>query len=263
MLYKLIYFFHTEISSLNVFRYITFRTILATLFALVILFISGDWVIRKLREMQVGQHIREDGPANHKGKAGTPTMGGCLILPVVILSTLLWGDLSNLYVWLVIFVLCCFGAIGFADDYLKKVRKSSKGLSVKAKFTFQVLAALVVAVSLYLSPGFDSRLNLPFFKNIAPDLGVVYIPLAVFIIVGASNAVNLTDGLDGLAIGPIIIAFSSYLIFAYLAGHVRIANYLGIPYVAGTGELSVLCGAVVGAGLGFIWYNAHPADLFM
>jgi len=263
MLYKLIYFFHTEISSLNVFRYITFRTILATLFALVILFVSGDWVIRKLREMQVGKHIREDGPANHKGKAGTPTMGGCLILPVIILTTLLWGDLSNLYVWLVLFVLCCFGAIGFADDYLKKVRKSSKGLSGKAKFTLQVLAALVVAVSLYLSPGFDSRLNLPFFKNIAPDLGVVYIPLVVFIIVGASNAVNLTDGLDGLAIGPIIIAFSSYLIFAYLAGHVRIANYLGIPYVAGTGELSVLCGAVVGAGLGFLWYNAHPADLFM
>ncbi len=160
-------------------------------------------------------------------------------------------------------LLCCFGAIGFADDYLKTVRKSSKGLSAKAKFALQVLAALVVAVSLYLSPGFDCRLNLPFFKNIAPDLGIGYILLTVFIIVGASNAVNLTDGLDGLAIGPIIIAFSSYLIFAYLAGHVRIANYLGIPYVAGTGELSVICGAVVGAGLGFLWFNAHPADLFM
>ena len=263
MLYKLIYLFHTDISSLNVFRYITFRTILATLFALVILFASGDWVIRKLKERQVGQHIREDGPANHKGKAGTPTMGGCLILPVVVLTTLLWGDLSNLYVWLVLFVLCCFGAIGFEDDYLKKIRKNSKGLSGRAKFALQVLAALMVAVSLYLSPGFDSRLNLPFFKNIAPDLGIGYIPMAVFIIVGTSNAVNLTDGLDGLAMGPIIIAFSSYLIFAYLTGHVRIANYLGIPYVAGTGELSVLCGAVVGAGLGFLWYNAHPADLFM
>ncbi len=263
MLYKLIYLFHAEISWLNVFRYITFRTILATLFALVILLISGDWVIRKLREMQVGQHIREDGPANHKGKAGTPTMGGCLLLPVVIVTTLLWGDLNNLYVWLVLFVLCCFGAIGFVDDYLKKVRKSSKGLSGRAKMTLQVLSAFVVALSLYLSPGFDSRLNLPFLKNVTPDLGIVYIPLAIFIIVGASNAVNLTDGLDGLAIGPIIIAFSSYLIFAYLAGHVRIANYLGIPYVAGTGELSVLCGAVVGAGLGFLWYNAHPADLFM
>ena len=263
MLYKLIYFFHTEISSLNVFRYITFRTILATLCALVILFACGDWVIRKLRAMQVGQHIREDGPANHKGKAGTPTMGGCLILPVVIVTMLLWGDLNNLYVWLVLFVLCSFGAIGFADDYLKTVRKSSKGLSGKAKFALQVLAALLVGVSLYFSPGFDSELNLPFFKNISPDLGAFYILLVVFVIVGASNAVNLTDGLDGLAMGPIIIAFASYLVFSYLSGHARIANYLGIPYVAGTGELSVLCGAVVGAGLGFLWYNAHPADLFM
>jgi phospho-N-acetylmuramoyl-pentapeptide-transferase len=149
------------------------------------------------------------------------------------------------------------------DDYLKTVRKNSKGLSAKAKFTLQVLAALVVGVGLYFSPGFDSALNLPFFKNIAPDLGPFYILVTVFVIVGASNAVNLTDGLDGLAMGPIIIAFSSYLVFSYLAGHVRIASYLGIPYVAGTGELSVLCGAVVGAGLGFLWYNAHPADLFM
>jgi phospho-N-acetylmuramoyl-pentapeptide-transferase len=263
MLYKLIYFFHAEISWLNVFRYITFRMILATLCALIILFACGDWVIRKLREMQVGQHIREDGPANHKGKAGTPTMGGCLILPVVIVTTLLWGDLNNLYVWLVLFVLCSFGAIGFADDYLKTVRKSSKGLSGKAKFSLQVLAALLVAVSLYFSPGFDNELNLPFFKNISPDLGAFYILLVVFVIVGASNAVNLTDGLDGLAMGPIIIAFGSYLVFSYLSGNARIANYLGIPYVAGTGELSVLCGAVVGAGLGFLWYNAHPADLFM
>jgi len=263
MLYKLIYFFHTDLSWLNVFRYITFRTILATLFALVVLFAAGDWVIRKLRDMQVGQHIREDGPANHKGKAGTPTMGGCLILPVVILTTLLWGELSNLYVWLVLFVLCSFGGIGFVDDYLKMVRKSSKGLSGKGKFSLQVLAALLVAVSLYFFPGFDTRLNVPFFKTVVPDLGIGYIPLAVFIIVGASNAVNLTDGLDGLAMGPIIIAFSSYLTFAYLAGNVIIAGYLGIPYVAGTGELSVVCGAVVGAGLGFLWYNAHPADLFM
>jgi phospho-N-acetylmuramoyl-pentapeptide-transferase len=263
MLYKLIYLFHTEISWLNVFRYITFRTILATLFALVVLFACGDWVIRKLREMQVGQQIRDDGPAIHKGKAGTPTMGGCLLLPVVLATTLLWADLRSLYVWLALFVLCSFGAIGFVDDYLKTVRKNSKGLSAKAKFTLQVLAALVVGVGLYFSPGFDSELNLPFFKNIAPDLGPFYILVTVFVIVGASNAVNLTDGLDGLAMGPIIIAFSSYLVFSYLAGHARIANYLGIPYVAGTGELSVLCGAVVGSGLGFLWYNAHPADLFM
>jgi phospho-N-acetylmuramoyl-pentapeptide-transferase len=263
MLYKLIYLFHPDVSWLNVFRYITFRTILATLSALVILFLVGDWVIQRLRIMQVGQHIREDGPPNHKGKAGTPTMGGCLILPIVMMSTLLWVELKNVYVWLTLFVLVAFGVIGFADDYLKTVRKSSKGLTGKGKFFLQVVVALAVAVILYLQPGFDARLYFPFFKTMTPDLGWVYIPLAVFIIVGASNAVNLTDGLDGLAIGPIVIAFTTYLVFAYLAGNVKIASYLQIPYVAGTGELAVVCGAIVGAGLGFLWYNAFPADLFM
>jgi phospho-N-acetylmuramoyl-pentapeptide-transferase len=263
MLYKLIYLFHTDLSWLNVFRYITFRTILATLSALLIVFFIGDWVIRRLRVMQVGQHIREDGPPNHKGKAGTPTMGGCLILPIVLISTLLWAELKNIYVWLVLFVLVAFGLIGFVDDYMKTVRKSSKGLTAKGKFSLQVLAALVVAIILYLHPDFDARLYFPFFKTVTPDLGWAYVLLVVFIIVGASNAVNLTDGLDGLAIGPIVIAFTTYLVFSYLAGHVKIANYLQIPYVAGSGELTVLCGAVVGAGLGFLWYNAFPADLFM
>ena len=263
MLYKLIYFFHTDLSWLNVFRYITFRTILATLSSLVLIFIFGSWVIQKLRTMQVGQIIREDGPPNHKDKAGTPTMGGCLILPIIMASTLLWADMGNIYVWLIIFVIFSYGLIGFADDYLKMARKNSKGLSMKAKFTLQVLVALVVAIILDLYPGFDSLLNVPFFKNVTPDLGWMYIPLVVFIIVGSSNAVNLTDGLDGLAIGPIVVAFTSYLIFSYLSGHVKIATYLQIPYVAGTGELSVLCGAVVGAGLGFLWYNAYPAEVFM
>lgn len=263
MLYKLIYFFQTEISWLNVFRYITFRTILATLFAMAVALLIGGTVIRKLRVMQVGQQIREDGPPNHKGKAGTPTMGGCLILPVVIMTVLFWAELRNIYVWLVLFVLCGFGAIGFADDYLKKVQKSSRGLSGKAKFSFQVLCALIVAVILYLHPGFDSYFHVPFFKDIKPDLGLGYIILSTFIIVGASNAVNLTDGLDGLAAGPIIIAFTSYVVFAYLAGNMITAGYLQIPYVPGSGELAVLCGAVVGAGLGFLWFNAFPADLFM
>jgi phospho-N-acetylmuramoyl-pentapeptide-transferase len=263
MLFKLIYYFHPDMSWLNVFRYITFRTILATLSALMIVFLVGDWVIQKLRIMQVGQHIRDDGPPNHKGKAGTPTMGGCLILPIVMISTLLWVELKNVYVWLTLFVLVAFGVIGFADDYLKTVRKSSKGLTGKGKFFLQVVVALAVAVILYLQAGFDARLYFPFFKTMTPDLGWVYIPLAVFIIVGASNAVNLTDGLDGLAIGPIVIAFTTYLVFAYLAGNVKIASYLQIPYVAGTGELAVVCGAIVGAGLGFLWYNAFPADLFM
>jgi phospho-N-acetylmuramoyl-pentapeptide-transferase len=263
MLYKLFYTLHEQMSWVNVFRYITFRTILATLFSLAVVLIIGEWVIQKLRIMQVGQQIREDGPPNHKGKAGTPTMGGCLILPVVLITTLLWAELRNVYVWLVLFVLCAFGAIGFADDYLKTVQKSSRGLSGKAKFSLQVVSALIVAVILYIYPGFDTHFNVPFFKNITPDLGPGYIFLAAFIIVGASNAVNLTDGLDGLAAGPIVIAFTSYIVFAYLGGNIKTAGYLQIPYVPGTGELSVLCGAIVGAGLGFLWFNAYPADLFM
>jgi phospho-N-acetylmuramoyl-pentapeptide-transferase len=263
MLYKLIYYFQIDFSVLNVFRYITFRTILSTLTSLFFLFVFGGWVIGRLRAMQVGQYIREDGPPNHLDKAGTPTMGGCLIIPVIIASTLLWGELTNIYLWLVLFVMFGFGLIGFIDDYLKVVRKNSRGLSKKAKFSLQVLVAMVVAIILEMYPGFDLKLNLPFFKTITPDLGLGYIPFAIFIIVGASNAVNLTDGLDGLAIGPIIVAFSSYLAFAYLSGHIKIASYLQIPYVAGAGELSVLCGAVVGAGLGFLWYNSFPAELFM
>jgi phospho-N-acetylmuramoyl-pentapeptide-transferase len=263
MLYKLIYFFHADISWLNVFRYITFRTILTTLTSLVIFFILGVWAINRLRAMQVGQYVRDDGPPNHINKVGTPTMGGCFILPVIIASTVFWAEPNNVYVWLVMFVIVCFGLIGFADDYLKNVRKSSRGLSIRSKFALQVLVALVVAIALHLYPGFDSRLNVPFFKAITPELGWAYVPLTVFIIVGASNAVNLTDGLDGLAIGPIIVAFSSYLVFAYLAGNVKTAAYLQIPYVAGSGELTVLCGAVLGASLGFLWYNAYPAELFM
>jgi phospho-N-acetylmuramoyl-pentapeptide-transferase len=263
MLYKLIYLFHTDYSWLNVFRYITFRAILSTLTALIICFIFGGWAINRLRAMQVGQHIRDDGPPNHKSKEGTPTMGGCLILPAIILTTLLWVEPKNIYVWIVMFVILSFGGIGFADDYLKMARKNSRGLSAAAKFSLQVLAAFIAALVLYNYPGFDTHLNMPFFKRIAPDLGLGYIPLAVFIIVGTSNAVNLTDGLDGLAISPLIVAFASYLVFAYLAGHVKIASYLQIPYVSGTGEISVLCGAIVGASLGFLWYNTYPAEVFM
>jgi phospho-N-acetylmuramoyl-pentapeptide-transferase len=263
MLYKLIYLFHSDVSWLNVFRYISFRTIISTLCALILVFAFGSWVINKLRVMQVGQQIRDDGPPQHRGKAGTPTMGGCLLIPVIMVSTLLWAELDDVYVGVVLFVMLCFGLIGFLDDYLKVIRKNSRGLRVKAKFSLQVLVALIVAVVLEIYPEFDSRLTFPFFKTINPDLGLGYIPLAIFIIVGASNAVNLTDGLDGLVIGPVIVAFSSYLAFAYLAGHVKIASYLQIPYVAGSGELSVLCGAVVGAGLGFLWFNAYPAELFM
>jgi len=263
MLYKLIYLFHEDLSWLNVFRYITFRTIVSALSSLVVVLVFGRWGIRRLHSMQVGQFIREDGPPNHKVKAGTPTMGGCLIIPVIVLSSILWADPANLYIWLVVAVFVGFGVIGFMDDYIKRVRKSSQGLRARSKFGLQFLVALSAALLLYYYPEFDHRLMVPFFKNIRPDLGFWYVPFAVFIIVGASNAVNLTDGLDGLAIGPIIVAFSSYLIFSYLVGHVKIAGYLQIPYVVGTGELSVLCGAVVGAGLGFLWYNAYPAEVFM
>jgi phospho-N-acetylmuramoyl-pentapeptide-transferase len=263
MLYKLIYLFHTDISSLNVFRYITFRTILSALTALMICLFFGGWVIKRLRMMQVSQYIRDDGPPNHEAKKGTPTMGGCLLLPAIFLPTILWAEPDNIYVWIVMFVIVSFGGIGFMDDYLKITRKNSRGLSVASKFSLQILAAFLVALTLYYYPGFDSRLHLPFFKAIAPDLGLGYIALAVFIIVGASNAVNLTDGLDGLAISPLIVAFGSYVVFAYLSGHIKLSSYLQIPYVSGTGEISVLCGAVVGAGLGFLWYNAYPAEVFM
>jgi phospho-N-acetylmuramoyl-pentapeptide-transferase len=263
MLYKLLYFLHVDVSGLNVFRYITFRTILSTLTALLICFIFGNWAIRKLRALQVGQYIRENGPPNHKKKEGTPTMGGCLIIPAVIIGTLFWAEPDNAYVWTVLFVAVSFGAIGFADDYLKVSKKNSKGLRVATKFSLQALAAFMVAVFLYQDPAMTTSLNLPFFKMIHPNLGLGYIPFALVVIVGASNAVNLTDGLDGLAIGPVTIAFASYLAFAYLAGHARIASYLQIPYVSGAGEISVICGAAVGAGLGFLWYNAYPADVFM
>lgn len=263
MLYKLIYLLQSDYSWLNVFRYITFRTIVSALFSMVVALALGIWAINRLRSMQIGQQIREEGPPNHKGKAGTPTMGGCLILPIIIVSTLLWAELQNIYVWLLLLTILGFGAIGFTDDYLKTVRKTSQGLNKKSKFLSQVFVAAVVAVILYYYPGYDMQLNVPFFKTFVPDLGWVYIPLAVFIIVGASNAVNLTDGLDGLAIGPIVIAFTGYLVFSYLAGHVKIASYLQIPYVAGSGELAIVCGAIVGSGLGFLWYNAFPAEVFM
>jgi len=263
MLYKFIYFFHSDYSWLNVFRYITFRTILAALSSLVIFFIFGRYAINRLNNLQVGEYIRDNGPANHKEKEGTPTMGGCIILPIILASVFMWAEVVNLYIKLAIFVVVGFGVVGFMDDYLKVVRKNSAGLSVKMKFSLQVLVALFVVLILYFNPVFDVSLNVPFLKNVKPALGVWFIPFAVLVIVGTSNAVNLTDGLDGLAIGPIVIAFISYLIFAYIAGHAKISQYLQVPYVPGSGELSVLCGASVGAGMGFLWYNAYPAEVFM
>ena len=263
MLYKLLYFFHTEISALNVFRYITFRTILSTLTAMVLCIFLGKWAISKLKELQIGQYIRKAGPKSHVPKAGTPTMGGILILISVLSACLIWGDIQNIYVWIIIFVAASFGAIGFLDDYIKKVKKSSDGLGAKSKFALQTMAALFIAVVFYFQSNFDTRLIIPFFKDLSIDLGLLYIPFIVFIIVGTSNAVNLTDGLDGLAITPFIVAISCYVIFSYIAGHTKIAAYLQVPYVLGAGEAAVVCGALAGAGLGFLWFNGPPAEVFM
>jgi phospho-N-acetylmuramoyl-pentapeptide-transferase len=263
MLYHFLYPLHTEISLFNVFRYITFRTIYASLTAFLICFLMGPWVIRKLGDMQVGQYIREDGPKGHLDKAGTPTMGGVLIVFSITVSALLWTDLTNYYVWLVLLVIVGLGLVGFIDDYLMQVKKQSKGLSAKEKFGMQVMLALAVGLLLYQSPDFSTRITIPFFKNITPDLGIWYIIFAAFVIVGTSNAVNLTDGLDGLAIGPVIIAAVTYMIFAYVAGHARIADYLQLTYVAGSGEISIVCGALAGASMGFLWFNTYPAQVFM
>jgi phospho-N-acetylmuramoyl-pentapeptide-transferase len=263
MIYHLLYPLHISISAFNVFRYITFRTIYASLTAFLICFLLGPWVIRKLRRMQVGQYIREDGPQSHHQKAGTPTMGGVLIVFAVAVATLLWADLSNYFVWIVLLVLLGFGAIGFADDYLMLVKKRSKGLTGRGKLILQTLLALLAGFLVVMCPDVTTLVSIPFFKQVSPDLGWGYILFAAFVIVGASNAVNLTDGLDGLAIGPVIIAAGTYMIFAYIAGHVKIAEYLQIIYVAGAGEIAVFCGALAGAGMGFLWFNAYPAQMFM
>ncbi len=263
MIYHFLYPLHTTISGFNVFRYITFRSIYASLTAFLICFLLGPWVIRKLTTLQVGQYIREDGPESHFHKAGTPTMGGTLILFSVIVSTLLWTNLANSYIWIVLLVTFGNGLIGFTDDYLMQVKKRSKGLTVRVKLILQLIIALITGFLVYSRPDFDTQVTVPFFKNIAPDLGWGYVFFAALVIVGTSNAVNLTDGLDGLAIGPAIIAAVTYMVFAYVAGHIKIAQYLQINYVAGSAEITVFCGALAGAGFGFLWFNTYPAQVFM
>jgi phospho-N-acetylmuramoyl-pentapeptide-transferase len=263
MLYHLLYPLHTTFSAFNVFRYITFRTIYASLTAFLICFLLGPWMIRKLSRMQVGQYIRDDGPQTHLKKAGTPTMGGTLIIIAVALSTLLWADLTNVLVWIALMVLTGFGLVGFVDDYLMQVKKRSKGLTARGKLVLQTVLALITGYLVVLRPDFDTRVTIPFFKHAVLDLGWWYVPFAALVIVGASNAVNLTDGLDGLAIGPTIIAAGTYMIFAYVAGNIKIANYLQINHVALAGEVTIFCGALAGAGLGFLWFNAYPAQIFM
>ena len=263
MLYHFLYPLHTSFSIFNVFRYITFRTIYASLTAFLICFILGPWIIRRMTALQVGQYIRENGPQSHHQKAGTPTMGGTLILFAIIVSTLIWGNLGNPFVWIALLSCIGFGLIGFTDDYLMQIKKRNLGLTVRGKFTLQVLFSLLVGLLIFICPDFSSRLTVPFFKHFSPDLGWGYVLFAALVITATSNAVNLTDGLDGLAIGPTIIAAATYMFFAYVAGHVRIAEYLQINYVPGSGEITVFCGAVAGAGLGFLWFNSYPAQIFM
>jgi len=246
-----------------VFRYITFRTIFASITALLICLIFGKWMIQKLQQMQIGQQIREDGPQSHLVKKGTPTMGGMLMIFAVVISTFLWANLSMSYVWLVLLVTAGYGLIGFIDDYSKLAGKSSRGIPGKTRLIAEIIIALFVSVILYLKPEFNLNVTIPFFKTLLPDIGWGYILLSTFIIVGAANAVNLTDGLDGLAIGPAVICFATYILFAYFAGNIKVASYLRVPYIPGAGELAVFCGALVGAGLGFLWFNAYPAEVFM
>jgi phospho-N-acetylmuramoyl-pentapeptide-transferase len=256
-----------DVRLFNVFNYITLRAVLACMTALAISLILGPYVIRKLTAYKIGQSVRDDGPKSHLTKAGTPTMGGALILLSIGITTLLWGDLENRYVWVVLLVTLAFGTIGWIDDYRKVVQRDPKGLSAKAKFFWQSVIGLAAAAFLaWVARGVPAlnELIVPFFKFVAYPLGTVgFIVLTYFVIVGTSNAVNLTDGLDGLAIMPTVMIGGALGIFAYVAGHAVFAKYLGLPYIAGAGELTVFCGALVGAGLGFLWFNAYPAEVFM
>lgn len=282
MLYWLLYeklfpFFH----PFRIFRYLTFRTAFASLTALLIALLIGPYVIQKLREFQIGQYIREDGPKSHQKKSGTPTMGGVLIVIAIVLPTLLWSDLSNPFVWIVVLSTLAFGTIGFADDYIKVVQKRNLGLTARAKLFWQAFAAVGVAASLAVLTQFkmfSTQISVPFIKSLRPDMQwhwfasiphlgfLVFLPFVAFIIfvlMGSTNAVNLTDGLDGLAIGCTIIAAGALSVLTYVSGHVVFADYLELRRMPMVGELTVFCGAMVGASIGFLWYNAHPAEVFM
>ncbi len=255
-----------DIRLFNVFNYITLRAVLSALTALLISFMLGPWMIRKLTTLKVGQPVRDDGPQTHLVKAGTPTMGGALILASISATTLLWADLSNRYVWIALLTLAGFGAIGWVDDWRKVVAKNPKGLASRWKYFWQSVIALLIAAWLAWSAHLPAQTELivPFFKQIVMPLGAVgFVILAYFVIVGSSNAVNLTDGADGLAILPTVMVAGALTVFAYVAGHAVFSKYLGLPHIPGAGELVVFCAAMVGAGLAFLWFNAYPAEVFM
>jgi len=266
MLYHLLYSLAPQVGFLNVTRYITFRTAAASITALAISLILGPWLIRTLREFQVGQVIRQEGPQSHRAKAGTPTMGGVLILAAALTPTLLWADLTNLYVWIAVLSTAAFGAIGFLDDYLKITRRSSGGLAARYKMGLQIAVALAVGLGLMWLASknlYNTRLIFPFFKQLIPDLGWAYVLLVLAVLVGATNAVNLTDGLDGLAISTFAVAAACFTALSYVTGHAVFADYLLLVRFPPAAELTVFCGALVGASLGFLWYNCYPAEIFM
>jgi phospho-N-acetylmuramoyl-pentapeptide-transferase len=266
MLFHLLYPLHTLFSPLNVFRYITFRSAYAVVTALLVCFFFGPPLIRRLREFKIRQIIRHDGPQTHLTKSGTPTMGGLLIVAGIVVPTLLWASLKNRYVLIAVAVTIILGSLGFLDDYLHVVRKTPKGLLGRYKLLIQIAVGLVVGLILYQYPiesRFATATTIPFVKNQVLDLGLFYIPFVALVITATSNAVNLTDGLDGLASGLTALAAASFAGLAYLSGHIRLAEYLNIPYILGAGELTIFCAAMFGASLGFLWYNTHPADVFM
>jgi len=265
MLYSLFYSLYEIFSPFNVFRYITVRTALAVVTALLISILLAPWIIERLKKFSFTQYVRDDGPKTHLNKTGTPTMGGILILSSVILSVLMWGNLSNKFIWIMLLATVGFGFIGLADDYLKIIKQNAKGLRACYKFGYQIALALVIGLLLYYNPHdtYASKLSIPFFKKWLIDMGWFYIPFSILVIIGSSNAVNLTDGIDGLAIGLVAIATLANGALVYISGHSGFARYLQVLYLPGTGELTVFCGAMFGAALGFLWYNSYPAEVFM
>lgn len=265
MLLWLTQIFSNYFHVFRVFQYLTFRSIITALTALIIVLLASPRLINRLISLQIGQMVRDDGPQAHLKKAGTPTMGGALIIIAVTVSILLWGDLSNHFIWTILIVTLGFSVIGWVDDYRKVIRRNSKGLPARWKFLWQTIITVIAVSYLYFTStvGPETQLIIPFFKNVAPSLGLFYIVLAYFVIVGSSNAVNLTDGLDGLALMPAVMISGALGVFAYLTGNHLFAEYLTIPYIPGVGEVVVFCGALVGAGLGFLWYNTYPAQVFM
>ncbi|WP_331345450.1 phospho-N-acetylmuramoyl-pentapeptide-transferase [Cellvibrio sp. UBA7661] len=265
MLYWLSEYLQEYLRSFAVFQYLTVRAIFGVLTALGFSLLLGPWFIRRLTELRIGQAVRTDGPQSHLSKSGTPTMGGALILSAIFFSTLLWSDLSNRYVWVLLIVTAVFGAVGWVDDYRKVAKRDSKGLPARWKYFWQSVAGLGAATFLYMTaqnPA-ETQLFIPFFKNVALNMGLFYIVFTYFVIVGTSNAVNLTDGLDGLAIMPSVMVAGALALIAYLAGHSQFSQYLNIAYIPGAGELVIFCCALVGAGLGFLWFNTYPAQVFM